>query len=264
MQATKSMRSFAVANQKGGVAKTTNTINLAGAAADRGYDVLAVDADPQGYLTNTLGFRDAYGSQPPSLYDLVVDPSAHDVSALIVEHAEFDVLPANVDMFRLEQDLIASGRRPRQRFGDIFDQLDGYDYVFVDAPPSLGPINDNVLLACGNLLIPVEAAETSMLALEHLLNQIESLENDYDVQLQEQGVLISNVHYPLDNEQQRAIDWFESTFEGRCPIFEIRKRAAIKRALNNQQSIFGDESEDTDMQAAYERVIDEIVEGSDE
>lgn len=255
------MASFAVANQKGGVAKTTNTINLAGAAAARGYDVLAVDADPQGYLTNTLGFRDAYGSEPPSLYNLVTDPTSHSVHDMIVPHDEFDVLPSNVDMFRLEQDLIASGRKPRQRLSDIFDELDDYDYVFVDAPPSLGPINDNVLLACGNLLIPVEAAETSILALEHLLNQIESLERDYNVQLKERGVLISNVHYPLDNEQQTAIEWFQSTFEGRCPIFEIRKRAAIKRALNNGGSIFAPDAEESDMMDAYDAVVDEITEG---
>ena len=253
------MKSFAVANQKGGVAKTTNTINLAGALADRGHNVLAVDADPQGYLTNTLGFRDAYAAEPPSLYSLFNSPHEHDADDVILEHVEFDVLPSNVDMFQLEQNLIASGRRPRQRLEDVFNDLDDYDYVFVDAPPSLGPINDNVLLACRNLLIPVEAAESSVLALEHLLNQSESLERDYDVQLREQAVLISNVNYPLDNEQRNAIDWFGETFEGRCPIFEIRKRAAIKRTLNNGGSLFGEDAEECDMQTVYEAVAETLV-----
>lgn len=258
--AIRSMKSFAIANQKGGVAKTTNTINLAGGAANRGYEVLVIDADPQGHLTNTLSFRDAYAGEPPSLYNLFNSPNEHDPTDVIVEHTEFDVLPSNVDMFRLEQDLIASGRRPRQRLGDILDDIDGYDYVFVDAPPSLGPINDNVLLACRNLLIPVEAAESSMLALEHLLNQIESLERDYDVRLRERAVLISNVNYPLDNPQRDAIDWFHDTFDDRCPVFEIRKRAAIKRALNNSGSVFNDDAEESDMRAVYNDIVTALEE----
>lgn len=257
------MKTFAIANQKGGVAKTTNTINVAGAAADRGYDVLVIDADPQGHLTNTLGFRDAYAAESTTLYNLFNSPNEHDPSEVIVEHSEFDLLPSNVDMFQLEQDLIASGRRPRQRLGDVLDDLVGYnyDYVFVDAPPSLGPINDNVLLACRNLLIPVEAAESSMLALEHLLNQIESLELDYNVQLREQAVLISNINYPLDNPQRNAIDWFEDTFDGRCPVFKIRKRAAIKRALNNSGSLFADGAEDCDMRSVYEEIVTKLERG---
>jgi len=254
------MKTFAVANQKGGVAKTTNTINLGGGAADRGRDVLVIDADPQGHLTNTLGFRDAYAAEPPSLYNLFTRPHETEPGEIIVEHEEFDLLPSNVDMFQLEQDLIASGRRPRQRLGDVLDNLDGYDYVFVDAPPSLGPINDNVLLACRNLLIPVEAADSSILALEHLLNQIESLERDYSVQLREQAVFISNVNYPLDNPQREAIDWFQDTFDSRCPVFEIRKRAAIKRALNNNGSIFADDAEESDMRSVYEDAITTLEE----
>ncbi|MCF2208173.1 ParA family protein [Halobacterium salinarum] len=248
------MKSFAISQQKGGVGKTTNTINIAGALAHRGHQVLAIDADPQGYLTNTLGFREAYQSDPPSLYDAIKTPHDHDAADLVVAHAEFDVLPANIDMFQLEQDLIASGRRPRQRFGDVLDQLQDYDYVLIDAPPSLGPINDNVLLAAEDIIIPVEADDSSVLAIEHLLNQIESLERGYDVDIRERAILISNVNYPLDNEQADAIAWFEDTFDGRAPVFEVRNRAAIKRSLGAGGSIFGEDAEETDMTAVYDDV----------
>jgi chromosome partitioning protein len=250
------MKTFAIANQKGGVAKSTNTINLAGALADRGHHVAVADLDPQGYLTNTLDLRDAYLADDPTLYSAMKNPAETDLDNIIVHHEEFDVVPSNIDMFRLEQDLIASGRRPRLRFRQLLDELTGYDYFIVDAPPSLGPINDNVLLACSNLLIPVEAAETSILAIEHLMNQIDSLEVDYDMDVEESAVLISNVNYPLDNEQRSAIDWFTETFEGRCPIFEIRHRAAIKRSLGSGGSIFGADAEETDMRAVYEEIAD--------
>lgn len=257
------MKTYAISQQKGGVGKTTNTINTAGALAHRGHDVLAIDADPQGYLTNTLGFRDAYQSNPPSLYNAIKSPHEHDVQDLVVEHAEFDLLPANIDMFQLEQDLIASGRRPRQRFDDVLDELTDYDYVLIDAPPSLGPINDNVLLAAEDIIIPVEADDSSVLAIEHLLNQIESLERGYDVTIQERAILISNVNYPLDNEQRDAIEWFEETFEGRAPVFEIRNRAAIKRSLSAGGSIFGEDAEETDMTSVYLDVAATLEEVSD-
>lgn len=250
------MKTFAIANQKGGVAKSTNTINIAGGLADRGHRVAVADLDPQGYLTNTLGLRDAYLADESTLFDAITEPNDTPLEEIVVGHAEFDVIPSNIDLFRLEQELIARGRRPRLRLRELVDGFGGYDYLLVDAPPSLGPINDNVLLACENLLIPVEAAKTSMLAVEHLLNQIESLEADYDATIRERGILISNVNYPLDNPQKEAIEWFGETFEGRCPLFEIRHRAAIKRSLNAGGSIFGDGAEETDMRAVYADVAD--------
>lgn len=255
-----------VSNQKGGVAKSTNTANIAGALAHRGNSVLAVDTDPQGYLTNKLGLGDAYRKDPPSLADALKEPTEHHIDEYIVEHPEFDVLPSNIDMFTLEQDLIASGWRPRERLQMLFDDaaLDSYDHVIIDAPPSLGPINDNVLLATGQIMIPVEADETSILALDHLLNQIETLEQRYEVQIVERGVIISNVNYPLDNSQKEMIQWFEDSFEGRCPLFEIRHRAAIKRSLNAGGSIFGPDAEETDMRDAYEQIAAELEAGADE
>lgn len=248
------MKAIGVTNQKGGVAKTTNTINLAGAAAAAGYDVLAVDTDPQGYLTNNLGLDEAYTTEAPTFYDAWLEPTDHDPADFIVAHDEFDVLPATVDMFNLEQDLIAEGWRVRERLAMVFDRLPAYDLVFVDAPPSLGPINDNVLLATRNIIIPMEAAETSVLALDHLLTQIETLEKRFEATINEQAVIISNVEYPLDNEQRDMIEWIRDTFDGRCPVYEVRNRAAISRATKAGRSITGFE-EESDMESVYTDII---------
>lgn len=248
-----------ITNQKGGVAKTTNTINVAGALADRGHDVLAADLDPQGYLTNRLNQREAYQADSPTLLDALEEPQDFAIGDLVVEHPEFDVLPSNVDMFRAVQELIASGWKPRERLKLLFDHggVDEYDFVIVDAPPSLGPINDNVLLACENILIPVETDEVMQLALEHLINQIETLEKRYETTIRERGLLVSDIHYPLDNEQEAMIEWFED-FGEHVPVFEIAHRVAIARSIKRGGSIFGPDAEQTDQQQAYEAVAEEL------
>jgi len=260
-RAVRAMR-VGITNQKGGVAKTTTTINTAGALADRGLDVLAVDADPQGYLTNRLGFGDVYTQDGTSLFDAFCEPRDHELTDLVVEHDEFDVLPSNGAMFRVEQELIAAGWKPRERLRILFDAggADEWDAVLVDAPPSLGPVNDNVLLACENLLIPVSDDKDMMnLALRHLLNQIETLEHRYDTRIRERGLVVSDVDYPLDNEQAAALEWFYDRFDGRCPVFEIRTRAALKRTNKRGSSIFHPDAEECDMTDAYAQIVAEVM-----
>ena len=252
-------QTIGITNQKGGVSKTTNTINVAGALAARDVDVLAVDMDPQGYLTHRLGFEDAYKADPPSLYDALQSPSEYDVTDLVVEHPEFDLLPANIDMFRLEQDLIASGMRPRMRLQTLLDDVTAWDVIVIDAPPSLGPLNDNVVLATEEILVPVEADESSQLALNHLLRQFDTLEANYDVDISIRGLVVSNVSYPLDNEQKEAIEWFENRFGEHVPVWIVRTRAAIKRAVKQQGSIFAADAEETDMADVYDAIAAEVT-----
>jgi chromosome partitioning protein len=254
-------RRIAILQQKGGVGKTTNTINVAGALADRGLSVLAVDMDPQGYLTHRLGFKDAYEADSPTLHDALKSPNDAEISEIVVEHAEFDLLPANVDMFLLEQDLIASGMRPRTRLRTLLEDAHDWDVIVVDAPPSLGPLNDNVALATEELLVPVEADDSSRLAVNHLLRQLDTLEAQYDVQIDFAGVMVSNVDYPLDNEQEENIEWFQERFAEHVPLWIIRHRVAIERAVKNDGSIFAEDAEDTDMRGVYEEIAEVLMDG---
>lgn len=242
-----------IANQKGGVAKTTTTVNLAGALAERGHNVLAVDTDPQGYLTRALQLEDEYNAGSPNLADAFKEPTEYRIEDLVRTHPEFDVLPSNVDMFMVQQELIAAGWKPRERLLLLFDQLDelDYDFILVDAPPSLGVINDNVLLATGNMVVPVEAMQSSVHALDILLNQIETLEERYDTRIRQEAVVISNVNYPLDNDQREMIEYFRDTFENWCPVHVVRHRAAIKRSMNAGGSIFGENAEPSDMREVF-------------
>lgn len=234
---------IAITNQKGGVGKTTLTANFGGALAERDHDVLLVDADPQGYLTSAVGFDATYMAEDASQYQALMQPKEHDPADLVVAHEEFDLLPANIEMFTLEQDLV-SKMQSRRRMTMLLEHLDSsYDFIVIDCPPSLGLLTDNVLLAAGNVIIPAEAEDTSIRAMELLFKQIDSLEANFDQQIRERAIVVSNVDYPLDNEQREMLAWFDDRFGDYIPIFEVRTRAAIKRAWNNGVSIFAHDEE---------------------
>jgi len=128
---------LAVSNQKGGVGKTTIAINVAGALNAAGHDVLLVDLDPQGHATEGLGFYDAYESDEPHLRSVLKDIDKREqINDLVREHEEMDVIPANLEMFKLGNDLTGA-MRARKRFGMALDELSTpYDYTIIDCPSS--------------------------------------------------------------------------------------------------------------------------------
>lgn len=245
-----------MSNQKGGVGKTTTAINVAGALAERGQDVLLADLDPQGHATEGLGLADVYESPEPHFGSaLTTIDEIPDTSELIYSHDEFDVIPANVDMFTLETDLTGA-MRSRERLQILFDGLESdHDFLIVDCPPSLGHLTDNALLACQNVLIPALAEGTSIRALEILYDQIESIEQGYDTQINELGLVANRVEH--DGEASEMMSWFEDTFGGQLPVWEVRKRVALKRAWNNGVSIFAHE-ENSDMEAVFTEIASNL------
>jgi len=249
---TQTTRHVAVALQKGGVGKTMVSINVAGALADRGHDVLFVDTDPQGNATEGLGFADTYLEDAPHLASVLVDGEG-DLADIVLEHEEMDVVPSNIDMFTAEAELVSAmqGRRRLERALDDLLETREYDFVIYDTPPSLLVMTDSALLAAGNVLIPALAEETSTRALDILFNQIDTIEANFDTTVREIGVVANRVE--PDGESKRMMDWFEDTFSDAVPVFEVRKRVALKRAWNNSVSIF-EHDESSDMEAVFDDI----------
>lgn len=225
-----------VTNQKGGVGKTTIAINAAGALNERGHDVLFIDVDPQGNATEDLGMREAYDAEPPTLLDCLTEPDQRDaVEDLIREHAEMDLIPSNIDMTVAEHELTLSRRSGEQLDILIRKIEDDYDYVIVDSPPNLGHLTDNAIYATQNVLIPALAESTSKRAFELLWDHIELLESDYEIAVNEVGVVANRIDV-RKNQAQEMLEWINDAF-GDVPVWHVRERADIQRSLEEGVSL---------------------------
>jgi chromosome partitioning protein len=227
---------IAATNQKGGVGKTTVAVNVAGALNQRGRDVLVVDLDPQGNVTEGLGFADVYDEEPPSLFDVLTDAEQRDqLPSLIREHSEMDLVPSNVDHHYTERQMHNLDEQTPQLARALDGIASDYDYVLIDCPPSLGYLTDNALYAAGNVLIPALAESTSKRSVELLFDHMASIERGYGVSIRENAVVANRVENT--NEATEMVDWFARAFEG-TPLFEIRKRVALQRAHSAGTSLF--------------------------
>ncbi|MDY6819428.1 MAG: ParA family protein [Halobacteriales archaeon] len=246
------MFAIALANQKGGVGKTTNTVNIAGALAARDHRVLVVDFDPQGYLSITLGFRETYQNTEAGLSRALERPSQVDREELIVSHPEFDLIPADQGLGTASPQAGATDR--------VFNAVaEGhYDFVIADMPPSQNAYTDVVLSDIKDVFVPMEVSEASVYAVKSLVDHIVELEQTRRAGIRIRAILLSDVNYPLDNEQKRIERWVEDNFGDKCPIYEIRHRAAVQRSLRVHSSIFGPDAEETDMTEVYATIARQI------
>jgi chromosome partitioning protein len=159
---------YAVANQKGGVGKTTTTLNIAAAMTELGRAVLVVDLDPQACLTFSLGYDP--DEALPSLNDTVVGRAR--LPETIIQHGELDVAPANIDLAGAEITLLSRTGREYLLRGELVDLLDSYDVVMIDCAPSLGVLTINGLTAADQVLIPVQCETLSHRGVAQLLETV--------------------------------------------------------------------------------------------
>jgi chromosome partitioning protein len=227
----------AVGNQKGGVGKTTLTINLGAAFAHMGAKVLLVDLDAQGHLTEGVGMQERYLSDDKTLYQALVGKSAPPLADLIHAHPTepFDVIPATFELMLAEQALYLARNR-EHKLKNLLSQInDGYDWVLLDCPPVLGNLTDNALNAAGAVIIPIQAEATSIRALDLLFDQIESIEKGLSIHIEVLAVVPNLVQ---DSALSKKI---LSDLRGTIPMvtpFEIRKRVMLQQAWSMGQSIF--------------------------
>lgn len=172
-----------VANQKGGVAKTTTCLNLAAAMAERGYRVLLVDMDPQANLTVSLGITQA----EPSLYEVLVGKAQ--AADVLVKTAIGDLLPSSIELAGAELELIHEIGRESVLKDRLAPLLSRYDVVLIDTPPSLGLLTLNALNAARGVLVPMQCHFLSAKGVQLLLSTIDKVQQKLNPALGVLGIL---------------------------------------------------------------------------
>jgi chromosome partitioning protein len=247
----------AVCNQKGGVGKTTLTINLGGALSTLGHTVLMVDLDPQGHLTEGVGLREYYDRDEVSLYDRLIH--GKDMAPeLIVKpvHESFSVIPTNYQMMLAEQSLFMARNR-EHKLTNLLASIEGkFDYVVIDCPPTLGNLTDNALNAARKVVIPVQAESTSIRALELLFDQIESIEHGLHIKINKLAVVPNLVQ---DSAISKRILEDLRTLVPSVSPFVLRKRVVLQNAWDEGRSIFSYEPTSSDHARAKKEVIEDYL-----
>jgi len=219
---TRRAQVISFANQKGGVAKTTSTLNLAVAFAEAGHDVLCVDLDPQGNLTMSQGVDP--DKVEKSMFDVLVHHIP--IREVIVER-EIDIAVASIDLAGAEIAMSTQIGRERSLEKALAEVAEDYDFVCIDTPPSLGLLTINALTASDKVIVPVQCEYLSMRGLLQLQNTLEMIQENLNPRVRIEGILPTMLDSRTVHAKE-AVEILEDNFGDL--VFKSRIRKAIKFA----------------------------------
>jgi chromosome partitioning protein len=179
---------ISVANQKGGVGKTTTAVNLSSAVAEAGARVLLVDLDPQGNSTSGFGLSKRKMNQ--SVYNVMIGEIPAE-QAVQRTNYKVDIMPANIQLSGAGIEMVALPRREARLREGIAPILDRYDFIFIDCPPSLDLLTLNGLCACDTILIPIQCEYFALEGLSELMGTIRNVKKAFNPYIEVEGVLLT-------------------------------------------------------------------------
>jgi len=215
-------RVIAFANQKGGVAKTTSTLNLAVAFAESGLNVLIIDLDPQGNLTMSQGLN------PDTIERSMFDVLVHRLPITeIIQRCEVDLAVSSIDLAGAELALSSMIGRERALDKALLPVRDSYDYIMIDTPPSLGLLTINAFVASDGVIVPVQCEYLSLRGLVQLENTLAMVRENLNPRVEIEGIL-PTMYDARTLHSREAIDILEENFGDL--VFETRIRKTIRYA----------------------------------
>ena len=201
---------ISIANQKGGVGKTTTAVNLSTILAKKGKKVLLIDTDPQGNATSGLGIDKNVNF---SVYDVIINDIEIENTVVQTSVKNLDVCPSNINLAGAEVELVSMMSREHRLKEKIDNQKDKYDYIIIDCPPSLGLITLNAFTASDSVLIPIQCEYYALEGLGQLINTIDLVKKHLNKELEVEGALLTmfDIRTNLSNQVVKEVNkYFEN------------------------------------------------------
>ena len=248
-------RVIAVANQKGGVGKTTTTVNLAACLAENGKKVLLVDIDPQGNSTSGLGIDKRRCET--TVYDCLINEKTMDEAAVKTEYENLCICPSNLELSGAEIELISVMGRENQLKNSIAPIINDYDYILIDTPPSLGLITINTLTAAGSVIIPIQCEFYALEGVSQLTDTIRRIKKALNPSVYIEGIVMT-MYDARTNLAIQVVDEVKRFFPGKVYKTIIPRNVRLSEAPGfGRPVIYYDK--DSKGAEAYTELAEEIM-----
>ncbi|OQY08619.1 MAG: sporulation initiation inhibitor Soj [Fusobacteriia bacterium 4572_132] len=250
------MNIISVVNQKGGVGKTTTTINLASYIAKKNKKVLLVDLDPQGNATTGIGIEKCELNN--SIYDILLNNLNPDEVIIKTEHNNIDIIPAKIELAGAEVELVGKISREYKLKKNLDKIKENYDLIIIDCPPSLGLLTLNALTASENVIIPIQCEFYALEGLSQLLNTIDLVKEELNKSLKLAGIILTMYDARLKLSEEVKIE-VENYFKDKVFKTVIPRNIKLSEAPSYGRPI---DKYDVNCRGAkaYEKLAKEVIE----
>ncbi|MBQ8808607.1 MAG: ParA family protein [Clostridia bacterium] len=249
-------RIIAVANQKGGVGKTTTSVNLAACLAKLGKKVLLVDIDPQGNSTGGLGIDKRRCEK--TVYDCLINEESMENALISTQYENLDVCPSNLDLSGAEIELISVMGRENRLKESLKSVRDVYDYILIDTPPSLGLITINTLTAADSVLIPIQCEFYALEGVSQLVETIKRIKKALNPSLFIQGIVMT-MYDARTNLAVQVVDEVKRFFPDKVYKTIIPRNVRISEAPGFGRPVIYYDAASKGAEA-YMELADEVIE----